>query len=101
MTHHESEPQPEPAGRPPLEREDRTAIFKVAFGVLVLVLFVLFIIRNSRPVAVDFVFASVRVRLVWVFLACALIGALVAWLVGRPRRRAQRRLLEEMDRRDR
>ena len=101
MTHHDHPTDP---GRPPegdaaISRDDRSTVVKVVLGVALLVIFVLFIIRNSRRVPVDFVFFSKQIRLVWVFLACALIGALIAWLIGRPRRRAQRRLIDEMERR--
>lgn len=81
-----------------LEREDRTTVVKVVVVLVIVVLFVLFIIQNSARVRVDFVFFSKQIRLVWVFLSCAIIGALVAWLLGRPRRRAQRRLIEELER---
>lgn len=81
-----------------LDREQRTAALKIGIGLLLIIIFVLFIIQNSGRVAVDFVFFTKRIRLIWVFLACALIGALVTWLVGRPRRRAMRRLVEELER---
>lgn len=87
--------------RPPerrLEREQRTAALKIGIGLFLLIIFVLFIIQNSGRVPVDFVFFTRRIRLIWVFLACALLGSLVTWLVGRPRRRAMRRLVEEMER---
>lgn len=84
-----------PSRRPPRERG--TAV-KVALGLALLVLFVIFVIQNSDPVRVSFVFFVARIRLVWVFLGCAVIGGLIAWLVGRPRRRAMRRLVEELER---
>jgi uncharacterized integral membrane protein len=87
--------------RPPerrLDREQRGAAVKIAIGLFLLVIFVLFIIQNSDPVEVNFVFFKGDIRLIWVFLACALLGALVTWLVGRPRRRAMRRLVEELER---
>lgn len=88
----------EPAPEQRLDREQRGAAVKVGFGLFILILFVLFIIQNSGRVPVDFVFFTRRIRLIWVFLACALIGSLVTWLVGRPRRRAMRRLVEELER---
>jgi uncharacterized integral membrane protein len=81
-----------------LEREQRTAALKIGVGLLLLIIFVLFILRNSHLVRVDFVFFDTRARLIWVFLACALIGSVVTWLIGRPRRRAMRRLVEELER---
>ena len=91
-------------GGPSLERpqppvaEDRGTIIKVAIGLLLLVLFVIFVVQNSDPVRVSFVFFNARIRLVWVFLGCAVLGGIIAWLVGRPRRRAMRRLIEELER---
>lgn len=81
-----------------LDRDQRTAALKIGIGLFILILFVLFIIQNSGRVPVDFVFFTRRIRLIWVFLACALIGSVVTWLVGRPRRRAMRRLVEELER---
>ena len=93
----QKQPQGVPAGRQ-LEREDRTTLIKVIVALIIVILFVLFIIRNSARVNVDFVFVSKQIRLVWVFLSCAIIGGIVAWLIGRPRRKAQRRLIEELER---
>jgi uncharacterized integral membrane protein len=81
-----------------LDREQRTAALKVGVGLFLLIIFVLFIMRNSHLVRVDFVFFDTRARLIWVFLACALIGSIITWLVGRPRRRAMRRLVQELER---
>jgi uncharacterized integral membrane protein len=81
-----------------LDRDQRSAALKVGIGLFILIIFVLFIIQNSGRVHVDFVFFTRRIRLIWVFLACALIGSLVTWLIGRPRRRAMRRLVEELER---
>lgn len=88
----------EPTPERRLDREQRGAALKIGFGLFLLIIFVLFIIQNSGRVPVDFVFFTRRIRLIWVFLACALLGSLVTWLVGRPRRRAMRRLVEELER---
>ncbi|HEV8571912.1 MAG TPA: LapA family protein [Actinomycetota bacterium] len=86
---------------PPAERpwkvEPGTAI-KVGLGLFLLVVFILFIIQNSDPVLVNFVFFRANIRLIWVFLGCAVIGGVIAWLVGRPRRRAMKRLIDELER---
>jgi uncharacterized integral membrane protein len=88
----------EPAQERRLDREQRGAALKVGIGLFLLIIFILFIIQNSGRVPVDFVFFTRRIRLIWVFLACALIGSVVTWLVGRPRRRAMKRLVEELER---
>ena len=95
---HEGAPAPQEARKPGPDKDDRSAALKIALGLLLVILFVLFIIQNSKRVEVDFVFFQKRIRLVWVFLACAVLGAVAAWLIGRPRRRAQRRLIEELER---
>jgi uncharacterized integral membrane protein len=74
-----------------------TAI-KVGVGLFLLVVFILFIIQNSSPVSVNFVFFRAQIRLIWVFLGCAVIGGVIAWLIGRPRRRAMKRLMDELER---
>lgn len=73
-------------------------VAKVAVGLFLLVLFVLFVIQNADPVLVNFVFFKAQIRLIWVFVGCAIIGGIIAWLIGRPRRRAMRRLIQELDR---
>ncbi len=72
---------------------------RVVVGLIVAVLFLLFISFNAQPVSVSFVFFDTEVALVWVFLACALIGALVAYLVGRPGRRNTRKYIKQLERR--
>lgn len=104
----ESGARPEPEGRPeseaakeapsrPWSVDPGTAI-KVGLGLFLLVVFILFIIQNSDPVRVNFVFFRAQIRLIWVFLGCAVIGGVIAWLVGRPRRRAMKRLIDELER---
>lgn len=88
----------EPSPERRLDREQRGAALKIGFGLFLLIIFVLFIIQNSDPVEVNFVFFKRNILLIWVFLGCAVIGSLVTWLVGRPRRRAMRRLVEELER---
>ena len=80
-----------------LDKERRSRVAKIVVALILSVLFIVFIIRNSNPVSesdegVDFIFATADVRLVWVFLVCAVIGGLVGYLLGRPSR-GQRLLL--------
>ncbi|MGH2740733.1 MAG: LapA family protein [Actinomycetota bacterium] len=103
MADHEM--QPSPPGPPEREAEEpglgqimaaeRAKFAKVVLGLAVLVIFIVFIVQNSDEVDVDFVFFSSRIALIWVFLGCALIGALATWLLGRPRRRALKRMLQK------
>ena len=72
---------------------------RIILGLVIVVLFLLFIAANSDPVQVSFVFLDTEVQLIWVFLACALIGALVTYLLGRPGRRATKKYIKELERR--
>ena len=87
-----TEEQPQPRGR-------RGSTVKIVVGLAVLVLFVVFVTQNSREVDVNLVFVTARIRLIWVFLGCALIGGAVALLLGRPGRRASRKYIQELERR--
>jgi uncharacterized integral membrane protein len=80
-------------------RGRRTASVKIVAGLVVLVLFVVFVTQNAREVEVNLVFVTARIRLIWVFVGCALIGGLVAVLLGRPGRRASRKYIQELERR--
>jgi uncharacterized integral membrane protein len=91
-------PSPEPTAPGPPQR-DRVIVVKVIIGLVILILFIVFVAQNSQPVTVNFVFGDTRVRLIWVFVACALIGGLIAYLLGRPGRRASRRYIRELERR--
>ena len=81
------------------QRERRNVAARIIVGLIVVVLFLLFIAANSDPVRISFVFFDTDVPLIWVFLACALIGALVAYLLGRPGRRATKKYIKELERR--
>ena len=92
---------PEQPGRS--EREGLTAgEIRWIIGGILAILFGVFIAQNADTVDVQFVFFSARVRLIWVFLICAIIGAVLDRLLQRrgvlpPMRLRQRR--EERGRR--
>ena len=66
-------------------------------GGVLAILFGIFIAQNADPVRVQVVFFSAKVRLIWVFLICAVIGAVIDRLLQRrgvlpsTRRRDRRR----------
>lgn len=71
-------------------------------GGLLAILFGVFIAQNAREVRIDFVFFSARVRLIWLFLICAALGAVIDRLLQRrgllpPMRPRQRKRREERD----
>lgn len=74
-------------------------VIRLVIGLMVLVLFVIFVSLNSHSVRVHFIFTETTTPLVWVFLVCALIGGLVAFLLGRSGRRASRKYIKELERR--
>jgi uncharacterized integral membrane protein len=91
--------RPVQAPESPEPRRDAATIVKVIVALILVILFIVFVARNSQPVTVNFVFGDARVRLIWVFVACALIGAIVAYLLGRAGRRANRKYIRELERR--
>ena len=90
-------PPPQPVTEQP--KRDTGTIVKVVLALILLILFIIFVAGNSREVTVDLVFTTAQVRLIWVFLACALIGAVIAFLVARPGRRNTRKYIKELERR--
>jgi uncharacterized integral membrane protein len=82
------------------ERKRRNALIaRVVLGLILLVLFILFVSSNSLDVPVDFVFFETEASLVLVFLICALVGGVIAFLLGRSGRRANRKYIKELERR--
>lgn len=57
---------------------------------VLLVLLVIFIGQNAQHVDVTLYFWEFRMRLIWVLLGAALIGAILGWLVPRVRRASRR-----------
>jgi uncharacterized integral membrane protein len=92
-------PRTEGTGAPQPPGRSRSAVVKLIIGLVVLILFIVFVAQNSQLVTVNLVFGDTRVRLIWVFVACALVGAAIAYLLGRPGRRANRRYIRELERR--
>ena len=90
--------EPRPPEQPARsEREGLTAgEIRWIIGGILAILFGVFIAQNADNVQVEFVFFSARVRLIWVFLICAVIGAVLDRLLQRrgvlpPMRRRQRK----------
>jgi uncharacterized integral membrane protein len=97
--HEQERREARPEERAPEQpRRDRRTVVKVIVGLLLVILFIVFVAGNSNEVSVNLIFATARVRLIWVFLGCALIGALAAFLLGRPGRRTSRRYIKELER---
>ena len=69
-----------------LQRERQARVAKVIAALVVLVILMIFIIANAQPVKVNYVFVTRHPPLIWVMLACALLGGIFGYLVGRPGR---------------
>ena len=63
-------------------RQGRIAKFLVAL--FLVVVFVVFIVQNSKRTRIDYVFFHRDTRLIWIMLACAILGGVAGFLVGRP-----------------
>jgi uncharacterized integral membrane protein len=73
-------------------------VVRLVLGLTLLILFVIFVSLNSDEVSVHFIFTETRTPLAWVFLVCALVGGLVAYLLGRQGRRSTRKYIKELER---
>jgi len=67
----------------------------VALGLAVIL--IMFILFNSAATRVSFVFFHRKPPLIWVMFACAVLGGIVGFLIGRPGKqlRLRRRPKEE------
>ncbi|HEY8200618.1 MAG TPA: LapA family protein [Actinomycetota bacterium] len=51
---------------------------------LLLVALIVFVLQNAQPVEVHLLFLSGRPLLIWVIVACAALGGIVGYVLGRP-----------------
>jgi uncharacterized integral membrane protein len=69
-----------------LRRARQRRVIKIVVALAILVIFIVFIIGNSDRQPIDFVFVESEVPLIWVMLACAVLGGIVGFILGRPGR---------------
>jgi uncharacterized integral membrane protein len=67
-----------------LQRARQTRVAKVLVALFLMGVLVAFIVANSQSVVVHFVFVTRRPALIWVMFACAVLGGLIGYLIGRP-----------------
>jgi uncharacterized integral membrane protein len=67
-----------------LQRARQARVAKVLVALFLLVVLIIFVIANSDPVPVHFVFLTRHPRLIWVMIACSVLGGVVGYLIGRP-----------------
>lgn len=85
-------PERRPPDRPPPSRDglDERQVRQLALaGALVLVvsLLLIFVIENSDPVGVSFIFFSANISLIWVIILSAVAGAIAGIVISRLVRR--------------
>jgi len=72
-----------------LQRERQTRVAKVIVALVIVGILIAFIVSNSQSVKVRFVFFTSHPALIWVMFACAVLGGIVGYLIGRPGRQVQ------------
>ena len=72
-----------------LQHQRQERLVKVAVALAIVVILIIFVIANSQPVKVNFVFVSRHPRLIWVMFACALLGGIAGYLIGKPGRQVR------------
>jgi uncharacterized integral membrane protein len=89
----EHENDPDPGQGPPidpmeqqrqLQKARQRRVVKWLVALVLLVIFIVFIAQNSRETRIDFVFFNRHPKLIWIMLACGIIGGIIGYLVGRP-----------------
>lgn len=80
-----------------IRRARQARVAKLLIALAVLVILIIFVVGNSQGVEVDFVFATRHPSLIWVMLACAFLGGVIGYAVGRPGKEF-RRLRDRHDR---
>jgi uncharacterized integral membrane protein len=83
-------------GKPPdgdgLDERQKKQLIRIGILVVVGILLVAFIFRNTRKVDVSFVFFSTRSSLIWVIVSSLVLGFLAGWLLpGQVKRYRQKR----------
>lgn len=67
-----------------LQRDRRARLAKAIAVLAIIVLLIVFVLRNSGPIPIDFVFFTREARLIWVLVVTAILGGIVGYLLGRP-----------------
>jgi len=73
-----------------LGRKRRRRLVRAAAALVGLVLVIAFVVENAQPVDVRFWFVSRHPRLIWVVLACLVIGVALGYALAMPRRRKRK-----------
>ena len=82
-------PKPADAADARMKFDERARRRKAAKAITLLVLatfLILFVVQNSQPAPVDFVFFTRHPRLIWVMFGCSVAGGIIGFFIGRPGR---------------
>jgi uncharacterized integral membrane protein len=72
-----------------LQRARQARVAKVVVALAIAVILIIFIVSNSQPVKVNFVFFTRRPGLIWIMFTCAVLGGILGYLIGRPGRQVR------------
>jgi uncharacterized integral membrane protein len=78
---------PSPPPTTEAQKRPRKDIVRIVAALVIVIVLVAFVLKNSEKVNVSFVFFSAHVRLIWVLLVTAILGALADRLLLWRRRR--------------
>jgi uncharacterized integral membrane protein len=78
-----------------LQRARQRRVAKLLVALLISIVLIVFIIKNSERVPIHYVFFTANNRLIWVMLACAILGGIVGYLIGRPGKQVRFRHRQE------
>jgi len=67
-----------------IRRARQARVAKAVAILAIVVLLMIFIIANSKAVPVSFVFFHKQPPLIWVMFACAVLGGVAGYLIGKP-----------------
>ena len=85
----------------PLQEGLTKAEIRWIIGGVLAILFGIFIAQNADEVSIDFLFFTAKFRLIWIFLICAVLGAVIDRLLQRrgvlPTPRRKQRKQERRD----
>ena len=84
-----------------LRRHRQSRVGKLVVALVILVILLIFVLSNADSVQVNFVVTDRQAPLIWVMLACALLGAIIGFIVGRPGKAFRFRREEEAEEEER
>jgi uncharacterized integral membrane protein len=83
-----------------MQRARQRRVAKLLVALFISIVLIVFIIKNSERVPIHYVFFTANNRLIWVMLACAILGGVVGYLIGRPGKQVRLRHPKDKDKDD-